>query len=262
MDNRPIGIFDSGLGGLSVWRELRRSLPGESLVFFGDGKNCPYGSQPKEKIRAYSEAAVDWLLGQGVKMVVVACNTATAAAITRLRGKYDIPIVGMEPAVKPAALSTRSGVIAILATAGSLRGELFHHTAARYAENVRILSAVGEGFVELVEESHEDTPEAYETVRRVVEPLLEAGADRLVLGCTHYPFLAPAMRRVIGGRDVELIDPAPAIERRVAQLLREHGLEAEPGHVAGYTFHTLADEAYLRKLVAKAAAVQAAIPVR
>ncbi len=252
MNNGPIGIFDSGLGGLSVWREIRRALPDESLLYYGDGKHCPYGSQPKEKIRDYSDAAVAWLLDQGAKLIVVACNTATAASIRYLRAKYDIPIVGMEPAVKPAALSTRSGVIAILATEASLHGELFHHTAARYAENVRILSAVGTGFVELVEESREDTPEAYETVRNVVEPLLEAGADRLVLGCTHYPFLAPVIRRVIGSREVELIDPAPAIERRVAHLLQEYALEAEPGHPAEELFYTLADESYRQKLIAKA----------
>ena len=252
MNDNPIGVFDSGLGGLSVWRELRRALSHESLIYYGDGKNCPYGSQPRERIIEYTVAATRWLMSQGAKLIVVACNTATAAAIRTLRTKYTLPIVGMEPAVKPAALTTHSGVVGILATEGSLHGELFHHTAAQYASHVQILSAVGEGFVELVETNRENTSEALETVRKVVEPLIEAGADRLVLGCTHYPFLAPAIRQVIGCREVELIDPAPAICRRVAQLLAEHGLEATPDHQADYGFHTLAGEEYLQRLKNKA----------
>ena len=153
MDNRPVGVYDSGLGGLTVWREIRRQLPEESLVYLGDGKNCPYGARPADEICRLADEAVGRLVGAGCKMVVVACNTATAAAIDFLRRKYrQMPIVGMEPAVKPACLNTRSGVVGVLATARSLDGDLFRRTAARYGGNIRVLPAVGEGFVELVEE--------------------------------------------------------------------------------------------------------------
>ena len=154
MNNKaPIGIFDSGMGGLSVWREVRNLLPEESVIYLADGKNCPYGERSKEEIAELTRRAIEELVARGVKLVVVACNTATAVAIESLREEFDIPFVGMEPAVKPAALSTRSGVIGILATRASLEGELFRTTSSKYADRVKILSAVGEGFVEAVEES-------------------------------------------------------------------------------------------------------------
>lgn len=254
MDNRPIAVFDSGFGGLSVWREIRRALPGESLVYFGDGKNCPYGPKPREEVIGYVDAAVRQLIDErGAKMLVVACNAATAAAIDFLRGRYPaLPIVGMEPAVKPAVLTTKTGVVGILATAGTLSGRLFNRTAAQYADRARILTAVGEGFVEIVEAGKEDSPEALAAVEKVLAPMLDAGADRIVLGCTHYPFLEGAMRRVIGARAVELIDPAPAVARRVRSLLDEHGLRAEKGAEAVCDFLTAADEEYLRRLEKKA----------
>ena len=186
MNDNPIGVYDSGLGGLTVWRELRRALPRESLVYLGDGKNCPYGSRPAEESRTLADRAVATLLDAGCKLVVVACNTATAAAIDFLRAKYSsTPIVGMEPAVKPACLNTRSGVVGVLATARRLEGDLFRRTAARYAEGVEVVAAVGEGFVELVEQDREQTPEAEACVRRAMEEMLRRGADQVVLGCTH-----------------------------------------------------------------------------
>jgi glutamate racemase len=186
-------------------------------------------------------------------MVVVACNTATAAAIDFLRRKYrQMPIVGMEPAVKPACLNTRSGVVGVLATARSLDGDLFRRTAARYGENIRVLTAVGEGFVELVEEDREQSPEAVETVRRVLEPMIREGADQIVLGCTHYPFLLPVFRQVIGERGVAVVDPSPAVGRRVGQLLDQYDLRAEKGATANYGFLTFADEAYRSRLECKA----------
>ena len=208
-DNRPIGIYDSGLGGLTVWREIRRALPGESLAYLGDGANCPYGSRPREEVQALADAAVARLVELDCKMVVVACNTATAAAIGFLREKYaGMPIVGMEPAVKPACLATRSGVVGVLATERSLDGELFRRTAARYGSGIEVLTYPGTGFVELVEGDREDTPEAEAAVRAAVEPMLARGADQIVLGCTHYPFLTPVMERIVDGRAA--IPPSPA----------------------------------------------------
>lgn len=248
----PIGIFDSGMGGLSVWCEVRKLLPEESVVYLADGKNCPYGERPKEDIARLTRAAVVELMARGAKLIVVACNTATAMAIDSLREEFDIPFVGMEPAVKPAALATESGTIGILATRAALAGELFRKTSAKYASQVRILTAVGEGFVEIVEEGREHTPEALEEVRRAVEPLIEAGADQIVLGCTHYPFLEEVMERVAAGRKVAFVNPAPAVARRVEWLLDENGMRAPKGHKAEYSFVTFADDGYLARITDKA----------
>ena len=251
-NNAPIGVFDSGLGGLTVWREVRRALPAESLVYLGDGKNCPYGSRPREEVRRLADEAVAFLVAQGCKLVVVACNTATAAAIDFLREKYaPMPIVGMEPAVKPACLATRSGVVGVLATERSLDGELFRRTAARYGDGVDLVTAPGRGFVELVENDLEATPEAEATVRAAVAEMLEHGADQIVLGCTHYPFLTPVMERIVDGR-AAIVDPSPAVARRVVQLLDRYGLHVDPAHRAEYTFRTFADEAYRLRLERKA----------
>lgn len=253
MNNNPIGVFDSGFGGLSVWRVLRDRLGNESVVYLGDGKNCPYGERSREEICRFADDAVRTLLGQGCKLIVVACNTATAMAIEYLRAAYpEIPFVGLEPAVKPACLTTRSGVVGVLATARSLEGELFRHTAARYSDKVRILTAVGEGFVEAVENDAEDTPETDEMVRRVLMPMVGQGADKIVLGCTHYPFLRHVMERAIGNRDVEIIDSGEAVARRTAQLLEQGGLQAEASHKAVYKFITFGSEEYRRRLERKA----------
>ncbi len=253
MNNNPIGVYDSGFGGLSVWRVLHGALPSESLVYLGDGKNCPYGNRSNEEIRELADEAVGELLARGCKLIVVACNTATAAAIEYLRAKYaGVPFVGLEPAVKPACLSTRSGIVGVLATARSLEGDLFRRTSARYADKVRIIAVVGDGFVEIVENDEEESPETLEKVRRVLEPLVSAGADRIVLGCTHYPFLVPAMMKVIGSRDVEIVDSGRAVERRVEQLLDEYGLRADAMHKPVYEFVTFADEEYRQRLERKA----------
>jgi glutamate racemase len=252
MNNNPIGVFDSGLGGLSVWHELRRALPGESLLYLGDGKNCPYGRKAKDEIIGYAEQAAEWLVGHGAKMMVVACNTATTAAIEHLRATYDMPIVGMEPAVKPAALTTRSGKIAIIATRASLDGEMYHRTAARYGEGVTILTAEGKGWVELVENNMENSAQARIAVEQVVRPLVDAGADKIVLGCTHYPFLEHLIEEVIEGSGAEIVDSGEAVARRVKQLLAEYNIAANPSHEPVYEFHTFADDDYLYKIKRKA----------
>ncbi len=252
MNNLAIGIFDSGMGGLSVWREVRRILPDESLIYFGDGANWTYGDRSPDEILGFVERAVESLIEHGVKMVVVACNTATAVAIDHLRRNYPILFVGMEPAVKPAALTTRSGVIGVLATRASFSGSLYLANEERYGSQVRIIRAVGEGFVELVECGAECSPEAEEAVSRLVEPLIAEGADRIVLGCTHYPFLKGQIERVIGTRDVEVIDPAPAVARRVAWLLDEHNLRSDGRHRPKYDFITSADGDYSAMLSRRA----------
>jgi len=253
-NNAPIGIFDSGMGGLTIYRAVRRALPDESILYLGDGKNCPYGERPVEEIRQLSEAAVELLLQRGCKLIVVACNTATAAAIDTLRAKYPhIPIVGMEPAVKPACLRTKSRVVGVLATERSLDGDLFRRTAARYGADIEVIAAAGRGFVELVESDQEQTEEAVERVRTVIRPMLERGADQIVLGCTHYPFLLDALKKAATGYAVEFVDPSDAVARRVGQLLDENNLRADAGHRAQDEIETFAGEAYRGLLARKAA---------
>lgn len=257
MNNAPIGVYDSGFGGLSVWRELRRMLPNESLIYLGDGKNCPYGGRGRSEIEAFAIEAVERLVKEGVKMVVVGCNTATTAAVDELRRRWpDMPIVGLEPAVKPACLTTRTRRIAVLATEHSLKSDMFLATARRYAEDVEVVKVVGEGFVELVENDMEGSPKAEQMVRRAVEPLLECGVDKIVLGCTHYPFLRAEIERVVEGHDIEIIDSGEAVARRVAWLLERYDIAAEHDNTPVMRYLTFADEEYLRRLEAKATKIE------
>lgn len=253
MNNNPIGVYDSGFGGLSVWRELHRALPRESLIYLGDGKNCPYGNKTEEQIRELAERAVGDLVERGCKMVVVACNTATAAAIEHLRERFShLPIVGLEPAVKPACAMTRSKVVGVIATERSLAGRKFLSTLERYGEGVEVLKVVGEGFVEAVEADAEQEPRTEELVRRVVEPIIERGADVIVLGCTHYPFLGDVIRRVVGDREVAVIDSGEAVEKRVESLLDKFLLRCAEDNVPRLEFLSYADEEYRARLEHKA----------
>lgn len=253
MNNNPIGVYDSGFGGLSVWRELHRVLPQESLIYLGDGKNCPYGSLPEEQIRNLAEDAVLRLLLHDCKMIVVACNTATAAAIEYLRTKFpDVPFVGLEPAIKPACLRTKSGVVGVVATERSLTGKKFLKTLERYGGGVRVIKSVGRGFVEAVEHNVEHDASTEALVREVIEPIVAEGADIIVLGCTHYPFLRDVIERVVADRNVQIIDSGEAVGKRVESLLDEYGLRADAAHVPSYEFMTFAEEAYRERLQEKA----------
>ena len=223
-----IGVFDSGSGGLSVLKEIIRLLPDEQYVYFADNAFCPYGEKTAAEIRSRAHVITDRLLAEGARIIVVACNTATAAAIADLRESYpDIPFIGMEPAVKPAAIGTRTGVIGVLATAGTLKGSKYLNTKGKYEDDVKIVEHVGQGFVELVEACDLDSPKAEEIVRESVTPLLAECADTIVLGCTHYPFLAPVIQR-IAGDDVTVIDPAPAVARQTVKVMQQRGLLPAP----------------------------------
>jgi glutamate racemase len=242
-----IGIFDSGSGGLSVYRELIKVLPKERFVYYSDNAHCPYGEKTAEYIQDRARFITDFLLEKGADIIVVACNTATAAAIATLREEYpSVPFVGMEPAVKPAALGTRTGVIGVLATAGTLKGSKYLHTRGRFEDNVRIAEHVGQGFVELVEAGILDGPKADATVRASLQPLLDEGADVIVLGCTHYPFLRPVIER-IAGPGVQVIDPAPAVARQTLRLLQERGIPTGEGPFS-VELHSSGDPAALTRI--------------
>jgi glutamate racemase len=222
-ETAPIGVFDSGVGGLSVLREIRRLLPAENLIYVADSAHVPYGEKSREFVEQRAVAITGFLAAQGAKAIVVACNTATSAAISTLRARFALPIVGVEPALKPAAEVTRSGVIGVLATRGTLSGEKLQQLRQRVAANVQVLAQSCEGWVEQVESGDLAGPEAKALVARHVLPLIERGADTLVLGCTHHPFLAPLIREV-AGPGVHVIDPAPAVARELKRRMESENL--------------------------------------
>ena len=232
--NAPIGVFDSGVGGLSVLREIRAQLPHEDVIFFADQGHVPYGPRPLGEVRAFAEEITRFLLGQGAKLIVVACNTASAAALHHLRRTFPrVPFVGMEPAVKPAAESTQSGVVGVLATPATFQGELYASVLERFAAGVTVLQDTCPGLVEQIERGELDSPAARAILERALTPMLAQGIDRVVLGCTHYPFVIPLIEE-IAGEGVRVIDPAPAIARQVGRVLQERGLSAAgsaPGQV-------------------------------
>lgn len=217
MDPRPIGLFDSGTGGLSVVRALQRIASGERLLYFADTAYFPYGPRPPAEVRKRSFAITARLIESGAKMVVVACNTASAAALTDLRQAFDVPFVGMVPGVKPATASSRSRRVTILATAGTLDGELYSRVVNDFGSGVTVSSIPGEGLAELVETGLAGTPEARDRLTDILAPEIAAGSDTIVLGCTHYHFLAPDIELLYP--DVQVIDTSEAVARRAVQLL-------------------------------------------
>ena len=233
---RPVGFFDSGVGGTCILDAFRRLCPDESTVYLADSANCPYGNRPADEIVRIAEANVEWLLARGCKMVVVACNTATAAAIDHLRAKYrDIPFVGLEPAVKPAALQSKTGVVGVLATAGTFGGRLYRETKEKFAKDVTVLATVADEFVDLVERGETEGPSAERTVRAKIEPLLAAGCDKIVLGCTHFPHLKPLIGRIAAGR-AEVVDPSDAVARQARRVLASRGLLSKGASRACHEF--------------------------
>lgn len=239
-----IGLFDSGVGGLSVLRALRAALPEAELAYFADAAHVPYGPRPLAEVRGYAEGITRFLIAQGARLVVVACNTASAAGLRHLRATFPTtPFVGMEPAVKPAAEHTRSGVVGVLATPATFQGELYASVVERFAQGVRVLPQVCPGLVQQIEAGALDTPETEAQLRAWVRPLLEAGADTVVLGCTHYPFVIPLLEKICGP-GVRVIDPAPAVARQAARVWAQLGLAPNgmaPGRITYYTSGSAAD---------------------
>jgi glutamate racemase len=236
--NSPIGIFDSGVGGISVLRAIRGQMPEESIIYFGDQRHIPYGPRPMEQIRDFSEAITRFLLEQGAKLIIVACNTASAAALKYLREKFPhVQFVGMEPAVKPAAEHTHTGKVGVLATPATFQGALYASVVERFANGVELFQNTCNGLVQQIEQGNLNGEETRQILEDALQPMLKKNIDTVVLGCTHYPFVIPLIQQIVGD-DVRVIDPAPAVARQTARLLEARGLRnhsASKGNVKLYT---------------------------
>ena len=236
--NSPIGVFDSGVGGISVLKAIREQMPEEPVIYFGDQGHVPYGSRSIEQIQNFSEAITHFLLGQGAKIIVVACNTASAAALKYLREKFpDIPFVGMEPAVKPAAEHTQTGRVGVLATPATFQGALYASVVERFANGVELLQDTCPGLVQQIEQGNLDGEETRRILEQALLPMLEKNIDTVVLGCTHYPLVIPLIQLIIGNR-VRVIDPAPAVAKQVRRVLEARGTRSESRSQADLKFYT------------------------
>lgn len=250
MDRRPIGVLDSGVGGLSVARKIRRLLPHEDVVYLADQANCPYGPKSVEQIRDLAVDAVARLARHDVKLVVVACNTISTAALGTLRAVYPMPFVGIVPAVKPACATTRTGAIAVLATEATLQTPAFEDLVAQFGRGVRVLRQPCPEFVQTVERGDLDSASAEAIARRRVQPLVEAGADRIILGCTHFTFLRPLIERVVGA-SAEVVDASDAVARQTARVLAREGIETDRDEAGDLTLLTTGDPAAFADLVSR-----------
>lgn len=221
-NTNPIGIFDSGIGGTSIWKEIHRLLPNENTIYLADSKNAPYGQKSKEEIIALSIKNTEFLLNQNCKMIIVACNTATTNAIKELRAKYDIPFIGIEPAIKPAANQTKTETIGILATKGTLNSELFNRAVETYS-GIKIVEQVGFGLVQLIEEGKIESEEMTALLNSYLKPMIEANIDYLVLGCTHYPYLIPQIKKMIPNH-IKIIDSGEAVAKQTKKILEKNNL--------------------------------------
>ncbi len=216
--NKPIGVFDSGIGGITVLKELIRLLPDERFVYFADSKNAPYGMLPEEEIKNLSSRNVDFLLSKNCKLIIIACNTATAAAVNYLRQKYSVPIVGLEPAIKPACLASKTKNVAVLATKGTFRGNHFKNTSEKYKDYVKLHLKVAKGLVEMAERAEFNSPQAEVVIAKYLRHFENKNIDHLVLGCTHYPFYLNIIQK-IAGEKITIVDSSEAVARRTKDIL-------------------------------------------
>ncbi|WP_010228044.1 glutamate racemase [Gillisia marina] len=248
-NSSPIGFFDSGVGGTSIWKEVIQLLPREHSIYLSDSKNAPYGEKPIEEIIALSKKNTEKLLAMGCKIIVVACNTATTNAIQILRDTYPLPIIGIEPAIKPAALKSQTKSIGILATKGTLSSKLFSKTSELYSENINIIEVVGNGLVSLIEQGRQNSTEIKELLSKLLKPMLDARIDYLVLGCSHYPYLLPVLKEILPA-DVTIIDSGEAVARQTKKVLLENELMNTSANNSKHILYSNADPDILAKLVA------------
>lgn len=247
--NNPIGLFDSGIGGTSIWKEINKLLPLEDTIYLADSKNAPYGLKSKDEIIDLCIKNTAFLLSKNCKMIVVACNTATTNAIKELRAKYDIPFIGIEPAIKPAANNSQTHTIGILATKGTLNSELFHKTASTFT-NVKIIEQIGHGLVQLIENGELDTPEMKDLLKSYLKPMIEANIDYLVLGCSHYPYLIPQIKKIIPSK-IKIIDSGKAVARQTKNILIKNHLQTKQNEKVSNVFYTNVNSEVLNSILKK-----------
>ncbi len=244
-----MGVFDSGVGGLSVLRSLREQMPEEAVIYFGDQGHVPYGPRPLGQVRDFSEGITRFLLNHGAKIIVVACNAASAAALTHLRRTFpDVSFVGMEPAVKPAAEHTGTGVVGVLATPATFQGALYASVVERFANGVQLMQDTCPGLVQQIEKGDLDGPLTRGILEKALDPMLQKNIDTVVLACTHYPFVIPLIQRIVGEK-VRVIDPAPAVARQAKRLLEANGLKRPAGGRGEVRFFTSGDADFVRSLL-------------
>jgi glutamate racemase len=219
INNKPIGIFDSGIGGTSIWKEIQQLLPFEKTIYLADSKNAPYGQKSKKEIIDLSFKNTQLLIDMNCKLIVVACNTATTNAIKELRTHFNLPFIGIEPAIKPAAIHSKTQTIGILATQGTLNSDLFHETIQKFS-HIKIIEQVGHGLVPLIEAGKINTPEIYDLLSTYLKPMVAANIDFLVLGCSHYPFLIPTIKKILPAH-IQIIDSGQAVARQTKNILEQ-----------------------------------------
>lgn len=235
--NHPIGFFDSGIGGISIWKEVHRFLPREDTIYLADSRNAPYGPKGKEAVIALAIKNTELLLKRNCKLIVVACNTATTMAIDTVRKSYDVPFIGIEPAIKPAALATKTGKVGVLATRGTLASELFQSTSGLHAAGITVLEQEGIGLVERIEQGKHLDPEMGAYLKEILQPMIRKHIDHLVLGCTHYAFLIPALKEVLP-KTIRIVDCAWPVARQTAAILMRYGLENTRDDWGNHSFYT------------------------
>jgi len=248
MSTNPVGIFDSGIGGTSIFKEIHQLMPNENIVYLADSLNAPYGEKSKAEIIQLSIKNTELLLNIGCKLIVVACNTATTNAIATLRATYDIPFIGIEPAIKPASLHTKTKAIGILATKGTLTSSLFHKTSNIYSKDITVIEQVGEGIVPLIEDGKLNSPELKELLYSYLEPMVKANIDYLVLGCTHYPYLIPLLTELLPNT-VKIIDSGQAVAKQTKAILEQNQLLNNTKTKPQITFYTNRHTAILKSFV-------------
>jgi glutamate racemase len=247
VNKNPIGLFDSGIGGTSIWKEIHQLLPNEDTIYLADSKNAPYGQKSKEEIIELCFKNTEFLLNQNCKLIVVACNTATTNAIKELRAKYNVPFIGIEPAIKPAALHSKTQKIGILATKGTLNSELFYKNVEQFQE-IQIIEQIGFGLVELIEGGKIDSDELQELLLKYLNPMVQSNIDYLVLGCSHYPYLIPQIKKIIP-KKITIIDSGEAVARQTKKVLEELVGINENTHLSKNIFYTNTNPGVLKEIL-------------
>ena len=250
MSKQSIGIFDSGVGGTSIWTEIHALMPYENTIYLADSKNAPYGPKGKDTIIDLSKKNTEYLLSKNCKLIVVACNTATTNAIDYLRATYSVPFIGIEPAIKPAALQTKTNAIGILATKGTLTSELFSKTTNLFASNINVVEQIGDGIVELIESGNLYSEEMKSLLKVYLEPMIKADIDYLVLGCTHYPYLIPLLLEILP-KHVKIIDSGEAVARQTKAVLEKHNLLNSETRYSKNEFYTNEAPEVMKQLLGK-----------